>query len=128
MYLHLQQTRQEHKKQLKLFRSKPHYNWRCIKASGVAEIPKWSRKKSFVTPLDIIGMPGYDKLTEKEKEMCSNVRLVPQSYVGLRDILVAENAKSGHVKLQRARSLLKIDVNKTRKLYDFLVSEGYINK
>ncbi|XP_019763498.1 transcriptional adapter 2-alpha isoform X1 [Dendroctonus ponderosae] len=129
MYLHLEQIRQEHKKQLKVFRSKPHYNWRSIKASsGVAEIPKWSRKKSFVTPLDIIGLPGYDKLSEKEKEMCSNVRLVPESYVGLRDILIAENTKSGHVKLQRARSLLKIDVNKTRKLYDFLVSEGYINK
>lgn len=73
-------------------------------------------------------MPGYHKLSDKEKEICKNARLVPASYFTLRDILVAEQKRYGHVKLQTARRLLKIDVNKTRKLYDFLIEEGFITK
>lgn len=128
MYLKFQQLHQENKKQLRIFRSRPHFNWKNNKNANLAIIPKFSRRKSCVAPLDIIGMPGYEKLTEKERDMCSAVRLVPVSYLELKELLVAENSRMGHVKLQRARSLLKIDVNKTRKLYDFLLAEAYINK
>ena len=34
----------------------------------------------------------------------------------------------GPMKLSTARNLLKIDVNKTRKIYDFLADEGLITK
>lgn len=73
-------------------------------------------------------MPGYEKLLAKERELCRNVRLVPLSYLELKATLIAENNKIGHLKLLTARRLLKIDVNKTRRLYDFLVEEGYIQK
>lgn len=73
-------------------------------------------------------MPAFDKLTHKEREVCRNVRLVPQTYLELKDILIAENNKIGHLKLLTARRLLKIDVNKTRKLYDFLLQEGFVTK
>ena len=43
-------------------------------------------------------------------------------------ILVNECLKLGCLKLAQARSLIKIDVNKTRKIYDFLHQEGLINK
>ena len=36
--------------------------------------------------------------------------------------------KLGHLRLAQARALIKIDVNKTRKIYDFLVSEHIITK
>lgn len=80
------------------------------------------------TPLDILGLPGYDKLTEAERDLCSTVRLVPQSYISYKTILMAENAKSGYLRLADARRLIKIDVNKTRQLYDFLLQQGFINK
>lgn len=80
------------------------------------------------TPLDILGLPGYDKLTEAEQELCSTVRLVPQSYISFKMILMAENAKTGCLRLADARRLIKIDVNKTRQLYDFLLQQGFINK
>ncbi|KAK2161818.1 hypothetical protein LSH36_109g05045 [Paralvinella palmiformis] len=81
-----------------------------------------------IIPLDIVGLPGYDKLTSKERELCSTVRLVPESYLEFRKILMEECHKLGHLRLAQARCMIKIDVNKTRKIYDFLVEEGLINK
>lgn len=80
------------------------------------------------TPLEILGLPGYDKLTEDEKTLCSTVRLVPMSYIGYKTILTAENAKTGYLRLADARRLIKIDVNKTRQLYDFMLKYGFIDK
>lgn len=80
------------------------------------------------TPLEILGLPGYDKLTEEEKELCSIVRLVPLSYIGYKTILTAENSKTGYLRLADARRLIKIDVNKTRQLYDFLLKSGFIDR
>lgn len=80
------------------------------------------------TPLDVLGLPGYDKLTDEEKELCSTVRLVPLSYITYKTILMSENSKSGYLRLADARRLIKIDVNKTRQLYDFLLKSGFISK
>ncbi|XP_060064792.1 transcriptional adapter 2-alpha-like [Ylistrum balloti] len=79
-------------------------------------------------PLDIVGLPGYDKLTESEREMCASIRLVPDAYLEFRSVMTTECAKAGSLKLSQARNMIKIDVNKTRRLYDFLLSEGHINK
>lgn len=55
-------------------------------------------------------------------------RIVPQAYLDYKNILVAENSKVGHIRLADARRLIKIDVNKTRQIYDFLIEHGHINK
>lgn len=36
--------------------------------------------------------------------------------------------KIGYLRLADARRLIKIDVNKTRVLYDFLLEHGFVNK
>ena len=79
-------------------------------------------------PLDIIGLPGYDKLNSKERVVCSNVRLVPESYLDFKHSLMTECRKVGFLRLAQARNMIKIDVNKTRKIYDFLVEEGLVTK
>lgn len=73
-------------------------------------------------------MPGYEMLDDKERELCTNIRLVPISYLEFKELLIQENNKHGSLKLAMARRQLKIDVNKTRRLYDFLAQEGYITK
>lgn len=128
LYLKLQDLHDEHRKSLKAFRSNPQYNWKNNKQANMAFASKFKQRRAGFAPIDIIGMPGYCKLTEKEKDLCRNVRLIPDSFLQLRDILVAEQRRNGFVKLQTARRLLKIDVNKTRKLYDFLIEEGYVTK
>ncbi|XP_037816580.1 transcriptional adapter 2A isoform X2 [Lucilia sericata] len=84
------------------------------------------RKKA--APMDVFGLPGFAKLSEDERKLCSVARIVPQAYLDYKNILVAENAKVGHLRLADARRLIKIDVNKTRQIYDFLIEHGHINK
>lgn len=122
----LNEAHDQNRKALKLFRANTQINWKHNKSVSL-DIAKISRRRAFA-PIEIVGMPGYSKLSEKEKDLCRNVRLVPATYLQLRDVLVAEQARSGCVKLQTARRLLKIDVNKTRKLHDFLIETGFITK
>ncbi|XP_014667012.1 PREDICTED: transcriptional adapter 2-alpha-like isoform X2 [Priapulus caudatus] len=85
-------------------------------------------KRRSAPPLHILGLPGYDKLSTEERELCANIRLVPASYQQFKNLLITEYKKLGYLKLAQARPLVKIDVNKTRKIYDFLVSKGFIQK
>ncbi|CAH2003231.1 unnamed protein product [Acanthoscelides obtectus] len=128
LFLKLQQVRSEHRKSLKAFRSNNIFNWKQSRESAVDISTGLKQRKQVFTPIEILGMPGYCRLNEKERELCRNVRLVPNAYLHLKEILVSEFSRSGSVKLQTARRLLKIDVNKTRKLYDFMIEEGYITK
>nr|XP_023022765.1 transcriptional adapter 2-alpha isoform X1 [Leptinotarsa decemlineata] len=124
LFLKLNQLHEANRKSLKAFRTNPLFSLKN-KDVNLALLTKFNRRRTFA-PIEVTGMPGYSQLSEKEIELCSTVRLVPMTYFQLRDVLVAECKKNGYVALQTARRLLKIDVNKTRKLYDFLIQEGYI--
>lgn len=88
-------------------------------------MPPINRKQS--TPLDLNGVPQYDQLTEAEKKLCSSVRILPDLYLEYRNKLQKESFHSNRgVKLQTARDILKIDVNKTKQLYDFCLDQGFI--
>lgn len=80
------------------------------------------------TPLNIIGLPNYDKLNDDERELCSTIRIIPDAYFNYKKLLMAENEKIGYLRLADARRLIKIDVNKTRVMYDFFFEHGFINK
>lgn len=73
-------------------------------------------------------LPGYSKLDDGERKLCSVARLVPQSYLDYKNQLVTEHAKLGYLRLADARRLIKIDVNKTRQIYDFLLEHGHISR
>lgn len=75
-----------------------------------------------------LGLPNYDKLSDDERQLCSRARLIPDAYLAYKKILIAENSKIGYIRLADARRLIKIDVNKTRVLYDFLLEHGFVNK
>ncbi|EDV30187.2 uncharacterized protein Dana_GF23150, isoform C [Drosophila ananassae] len=79
-------------------------------------------------PIEIGDLPGYSKLNAGERKLCSVARLVPQSYLDYKSQLVSEQAKLGHLRLADARRLIKIDVNKTRQIYDFLLEQGHISR
>lgn len=79
------------------------------------------------TPLDISHSPGVEILSAKERELCSSIRLFPNQYTVIKETLIKEFSKRGELKKSAARQLVKIDVNKTGKLFDFLVESGWIN-
>ncbi|CAL7951572.1 unnamed protein product [Xylocopa violacea] len=132
MFQKLSKLRQENEKERKQYLSNPEYSWKTI-LPGCAmnfnnSMSSTISQRKTAPPLAIKGLPGYEKLAPAEKELCSVARIIPTNYLDFKQILVAENKKNGSLRLAQARVLLKIDVNKTRKIYDFLTEEGYINK
>ena len=77
-------------------------------------------------PLDIVGLPSYEKLNEEERDLCSETRVLPEVFLEIKKTFVEECSKSNGLRLADARPLVKIDVNKTRKLYDFLLKKELI--
>lgn len=85
------------------------------------------RKRKTAPPLSIHpGMKEYDKLDKNERDLCSIVRILPEMYMEIKHLLISENKKYGSVKLAQARQLLKIDVNKTKKIHEFLAKQNHI--
>lgn len=78
------------------------------------------------TPLNIAHADGIELLSDKERHICSILRLYPRLYLSIKDTLIREYIKSGGLKRAQARAAVKIDVNKTSRLYDFFISAGWI--
>ena len=77
-------------------------------------------------PLDIVGLPKYDQLSKEERQICSEIRVVPQVYLQIKQVMVQECLKQDGLRLADIRPLVKIDVNKTRKLYDYFLQKEII--
>lgn len=85
-------------------------------------------EKRVSRTLEISHLEKYKLLTEEERELCSIHRLTPVSYLSFKQILMDECKKLGSLKLAQARTMLKIDVNKTRRVYDYLIEKNLIWK
>jgi transcriptional adapter 2-alpha len=75
---------------------------------------------------DISHLSGVERLSPEERELCQACRLHPEALLGYVTLLEGEWQRCGRLRLVDARRLLKIDVNKTRKIYNFLTSKGRI--
>lgn len=83
--------------------------------------PKKPKSKKLGSALDISNAPSCDLLSEKEKVLCSTLRLYPQQYIVIKDTLIRESLKVGHLKKGIARQLIKIGKkNKMFNNYFFL--------
>ena len=96
-----------------------------INGSGVIK----TTKKNALVPLDITHAPDYELLSPEEQKLCSNLRIRPKPYLAIKETLFRELVRSGGMlKKRTAREILKIDVNKTSKIYEFFVQQKLINK
>ncbi|KAI8818630.1 uncharacterized protein EV422DRAFT_551231 [Fimicolochytrium jonesii] len=84
-------------------------------ATGVRNTP---------APLDISNAEGVELLTHNEQQLCSNLRLFPKSYLVIKETILKEYAKQGSMRRRECRRLIKIDVNKTSRIYDYFVEMG----
>ena len=55
-------------------------------------------------------------------------RIIPELYLEAKETLLTECDRLDGLRLADARQVVKIDVNKTRKLYDFFLSRKLIRK
>lgn len=78
-------------------------------------------------PLNLANSPCLHLLTPAEQALCSQLRIYPKPYLVVKEILVREYARrGGKLRRREARDLVKIDVNKTSRVWDFLVQAGYL--
>ncbi|KAI9020133.1 hypothetical protein CLU79DRAFT_836186 [Phycomyces nitens] len=101
----------------------PSYNYSTASTSA-AVAASGGRKPA--NPLNIGEADGVHLLTEEEQVMCSTLRIMPRPYLVIKDTILKEYAKQGYMKRRQARALIKIDVNKTSRIYDFFVESGWI--
>ena len=97
-----------------------------VKKLTVMSTPVPSHLRRLSTPLNITGQPDYEYLSEDEKRIASAVRLLPKTFNSIKSTMIDECKKLNGLSLRQARALFKIDVNKIRKVFDFLVKEGFI--
>lgn len=68
----------------------------------------------------------FTELTPSEAELCSSVGIEPAFFLTTKGALLNDCKKTNGMVLKRARKMVKIDVNKTRKIYDFLMEHGVL--
>ena len=81
-----------------------------------------------MAPLDIVGLPCYDKLSPPERELCSEQRVYPEVFVEIKQMMIEECMRQNGLRLADVRKSCKIDVNKTRKIYDYFIKNELIYK
>lgn len=78
-------------------------------------------------PLNLANSPLLHLLTPEEQTLCSQLRILPKPYLVVKETLVREYARrGGKLRRREARELVKIDVNKTARVWDFLVQAGIL--
>ncbi|KAI0798513.1 hypothetical protein BC629DRAFT_1592096 [Irpex lacteus] len=78
-------------------------------------------------PLNLANSPSLHLLTPEEQTLCSQLRILPKPYLVIKETLIREYARrGGKLRRRETRDLVKIDVNKTSRIWDFLVQAGFM--
>ncbi|PPQ66469.1 hypothetical protein CVT24_007043, partial [Panaeolus cyanescens] len=94
---------------------------------GPSAGPSNSNPRKPPGPLNLANSPSLHLLTPKEQLLCTQLRILPKPYLCIKETLVREYARrGGKLRRREARDLVKIDVNKTSRVWDFLVQSGYL--
>ncbi|CAK4072400.1 unnamed protein product [Aphanomyces euteiches] len=78
--------------------------------------------------LTLDGAPGAHLLTPTEKDLCMKLQLLPRQYLVIKDALLRESFRLGHLDASDAQKIVKIDATKTGQIYDFFVHAGWVKK
>ncbi|KAH6584694.1 hypothetical protein BASA60_000877 [Batrachochytrium salamandrivorans] len=85
---------------------------------------QWSKS----APLDIPSTAiGFHLLSTDEVQTCSVLRLQPETYLRIKDIMLTARAQRGVFKKREAQRWCRIDVNKTARIYDWFVRLGWLD-
>lgn len=83
--------------------------------------------RASATPLNLANAASLDLLSNDERVLCSSLRVLPKPYLSIKELYIRENERrKGLLKRRDARKMLKIDVNKSGRIFDFLVSSGML--
>ncbi|KAK2791403.1 Transcriptional adapter ada2 [Onygenales sp. PD_10] len=102
-----------------------------------ASTPKPTKTKYVIPPISGLApwkmekdiAPDLHLLTKEEVELCNILHLQPKPYLVIKEHMIKEAMKQGgSLKKKDARTMCKIDVAKSTRIYDFMVHSGWITK
>lgn len=106
-----------------------------VNGTNGALTPQHNKTKFVVKPLPNTVPLRWGKesasdlqlLTPEEKEVCSILRIMPKSYLAIKENLIREAMKhGGALKKKVAKEVCRIDVNKASQIFDFFVHNGWV--
>ncbi|KAG5076825.1 hypothetical protein JHK82_055520 [Glycine max] len=74
--------------------------------------------------LDISGFAGAELLSESEKKLCNEIRILPSHYLNMLQTVSLEFSKGSVTKKSDAHALFKVEPSKVDRVYDMLVKKG----
>ncbi|KAL5193814.1 Transcriptional adapter ADA2a [Glycine soja] len=74
--------------------------------------------------LDISGFAGAELLSESEKKLCNEIRILPSHYLNMLQTVSLEFSKGSVTKKSDAHALFKVEPSKVDNVYDMLVKKG----
>jgi transcriptional adapter 2-alpha len=86
----------------------------------------YPRNRPTPRALDIQDMAGVHLLQPAEQEICSRLRVSPQSYLKIKQFMMEECRRRNGLRKRTARELVQMDVNKTSRLWDFFANAGWV--
>ncbi|KAL9251297.1 Transcriptional adapter ADA2b-like protein [Drosera capensis] len=82
---------------------------------------------SFLDEWDLTGFPGVDLLSESEKRLCQEMKILPSHYLNMIKVMSMEIMKGNITKRSDAYGLFKVDTSKVDRIYDMLQKKGLAN-
>lgn len=96
-------------------------------AARLTELTAKIFRKPVANPLDISRATDVELLSPEEQILCSQLRILPKPYLAIKETLFRELLRAGGIlKKRTARELIKIDVNKTARIYEFFQAQRWI--
>ncbi|KAI9016218.1 hypothetical protein DFJ74DRAFT_679794 [Hyaloraphidium curvatum] len=89
-------------------------------------LPGGPRARPTPRPLEISELPGYAELEPDERELCSHLRLFPESFMALKKLFTERCREQNGLGKRAARESVKMDVNKSSKVWEFLQERGLV--
>ncbi|GMM50419.1 chromatin-binding transcription regulator [Starmerella bacillaris] len=86
------------------------------------------KKMSGIAPLDVAHAPDVDLLSPEEKLLCTQLRIVPKSYLAIKQGIIQAGIRNHSVSQRKlVRELFPhIDDQRISRIYDFFVAQNWI--
>lgn len=106
-------------------------------ATAIGAVPLAQRPKFTAPALNNVqpfkfnneNTPDLHLLNADERDLCSQLRIMPKAYTAMKDSVLREAMKQGGaMKKKTAREICRIDSTKGSRLFDFFVYSGWIAK
>ncbi|KAI9075981.1 hypothetical protein K1719_042053 [Acacia pycnantha] len=94
---------------------------RAAERSAPAALQAFSRS---LNDWDVSGITGAELLSQSEKELCDEIRILPSHYLNMLQIMTQEISRGSMTKKSDAYILFNVEPSKVDRVYDVLVKKG----